>query len=292
MAPERRVFPPRGPRGSEWLDVLKRTGKQFLANDCLGLAQQVAFSSLLAFFPAVILLVGLLGLIGPGAYDSLHHLLGTVAPRAVLNAIDVAKESSTAGRAGSGIAFAAGTAGALWAASGATGSLIKAVNRAHDVPETRPFWRLRLLALGLVVLTGLVTAAVFLLIVFGGPLGEAIARRADLGPAFDVVWDAARWPTAFAGILAFFLLVYYVAPSRRPRGWRRLTPGALLGSLLWLALSALFALYTSFSDSYDRTYGSLAGAVVLLLWLDYSALAVLLGAELNAELERRRPRRL
>jgi membrane protein len=286
-ATERRVSSPAGLRAGEWLDVVKRTGKQFRADDCMGLAQQVAFNSLLAFFPAVILLIGLLGLIGPDAYDSLRHLLGAVAPQAVLNAIELAKNSSAGGGAGSAVAFAAGTAGALWAASGATGAVIKAVNRANGLPETRPFWRLRLLALALVLLTGLVTAAVFVLVVFGGPLGDAIARRADLGHPFQVAWNAARWPAAFAGILAFLSIVYYLAPSRRPRDWRRIVPGSVLGSVLWLGLSALFALYTSYSDSYDRTYGSLAGAIVLLLWLDYSAVALLLGAELNAELDRR-----
>jgi membrane protein len=286
-ATERRVSSPAGLRAGEWLDVVKRTGKQFRADDCMGLAQQVAFNSLLAFFPAVILLIGLLGLIGPDAYDSLRHLLGAVAPQAVLNAIELAKNSSAGGGAGSAVAVAAGTAGALWAASGASGSVIKAVNRANHLPETRPFWRLRLLALALVLLTGLVTAAVFVLIVFGGPLGEAIARRADLGHPFLVAWDAARWPAAFAGILVFLSVVYYMAPSRRPRSWRRVAPGSVVGATLWLGLSALFALYTSYSHSYDRTYGSLAGAIVLLLWLDYSAVALLLGAELNAELDRR-----
>ncbi len=174
------------------------TGKRFLDDGCLGLAQQIAFSSLLAFFPAVILAVGLLGLIGPGAYDSLHHLLGTVAPSAVLNAIDVAKKSAS-GRGGSAIAFAAGTIGALWAASGGTGSMIKAVNRANELPETRPFWRVRLLAITLVLVAGIVTAGLFALIVFGGPLGNAVARRAHLGGTFNVLWDALRWPIAFCG---------------------------------------------------------------------------------------------
>lgn len=283
---ERKVFSPFRLHAREWLDVLRRAGKQFLADDCMGLAQEVAYSSLLAFFPAVILVIGLLGVIGPGAYDSLINLLGTVAPHAVLNAIEIAKESSSGGGTGSAVALIVGTIGALWAASGATGSLIKAVNRANDLAETRPFWRVRLLAFGLVLVTGLITATVFVLIVFGGPLGDAIAGRAGLGHAFQVAWAVARWPIAFAGILLFFGLVYYLAPARTPRNWRWVTPGSLVGSLLWLGLSALFSLYTSFSSSYDRTYGSLAGAIVLLLWLNYSALALLFGAELNAELER------
>lgn len=273
-------------RARDWLDVLKRTGKGFLADDCMGLAQEIAFSSLLAFFPAVILVIGLLGLI-PGAYESLINLLGTVAPRGVLDAIDVARKSSAGAGAGSAIAFAVGTAGALWAAGGATGSVIKAVNRIHGEPEARPFWKVKLLAFLLVFLAGLVLAVVFVLIVFGGPLGDAVASRAGLGHVFTLVWAIARWPIAFTGILLFLGLVYYLAPARRPPSWRWITPGSLVGSLLWLALSGLFALYTSFSGSYDRTYGTLAGAIVLLLWLNYSAVALLVGAELNEQLERR-----
>ena len=243
--------------GSQWLAALKRSGKEFLADDCLGLAQQVAYSALLAFFPSVILVVGLLGLIGPGAYDSLIDLLGTVAPKGVIDTLELAKESSTGHSTGFAFALAVGLSG-VWAASGATGSVIKAVNRAEDPDETRPFWKVRLLALALVILTGLVTAAVFVLIVFGGPIGDAIARQADLGEAFTVVWSVLRWPIAFAGLL-LFSIVYWVAPNRVPRNWRWVTPGSLLGAVSWLAISGLFALYTSFSSSYDRTYGALAG---------------------------------
>lgn len=270
-----------------WGSALKSTVKAFLADDCLGLAQEIAFSSLLAFFPSVILVIGLLGLLGSGAYDSLIHLLGSVAPKGVLDAIDLAKQSSADNHAGSAIALLIGVVGALWVASGATASIVKAVNRAEDLKETRPFWRVRLLALALVMLAGLVIATVFVLIIFGGPLGDAVAKRAGLGSEFTVLWNILRWPIAFAGILAFFSLVYWLAPNRSPRNWKWLTPGSILGAVLWLALSALFALYTSFSSSYDRTYGSLAGAIILLLWLNYSAVALLLGAELNAELERR-----
>ena len=273
-------------RGVQWRSATKAAGKEFLADDCLGLAQEIAYSSLLAFFPSVILVVGLLGLFGPGAYESLTHLLGTVAPKGVLDMIKLAKDSSADNKAGSAIAFSIGLIGALWAASGATGSVIKAVNRASDLKETRPFWKTKLISFELVILTGVVTATVFLLIVFGGPLGDAIANRAHLGGAFDTLWAVLRWPIAFAGILLFFSIVYYLAPNREPRNWTWVTPGSLIGSALWLGVSALFSLYTSFSGSYDKTYGSLAGAIILLLWLNYSAWAILFGAELNAELDR------
>ena len=125
------------------------------------------------------------------------------------------------------------------------------------------------------------------MIVFGGPLGEAIADQARLGGAFDLFWGVARWPLAFLAILLFFSLVYYLAPNVDVRDWKWLTPGSLVGGLAWLALSGLFALYTSFSDSYSKTYGALASGIVLLLWLNYSAFALLFGAELNAELDRK-----
>jgi membrane protein len=152
--------------------------------------------------------------------------------------------------------------------------------------ETRPFWKVRLTSIVLVVATGLVTAALLLLIVVGGPLGHAIAEYARLGSAWDWVWNLVRWPLAFCVILAFFALVYYLAPDVETRDWRWISPGSLVGGVLWLALSGLFALYTSFSESYDETYGTLAGGIVLLLWLNYSAFALLFGAELNSELDR------
>jgi membrane protein len=268
----------------EWVAVCKRTVKEFMADDCMGLAQQIAFSSLLAFFPAMILLVGLLGLVG--AYDELGSFLGVVAPGAVTDAVDLAKRSAAGRPASASIAFALGFFGALWAASGAMGSLIKAVNKAYDRIETRPFWKVRLIALLLVFLTGFVLAGMFILIVFGEPIGEAIAEKAHLGGAFDLVWTLLRWPIAFVAVLLFFALAYYLAPNVEHRSWKWITPGSLVGAVLWLALSGLFALYTNFSDSYDRTYGTLAGGIVLLLWLYYSSMAVLFGAELNAELDR------
>ena len=270
----------------DWLTVFKRTGKQFLADDCMGLGQQVAFSSLFAFLPTVILLIGLLGLFGDRAFNSLQEFVASVAPHGVTSIIDLAKEDAARNKSGSAIAFVTGLFLAVWAATGAMGALIKAVNRAYDRIETRPFWKQRLIALLLVVATGLVLAGVFLLIVFGGPIGEAIANRANLGNEFTVVWNILRWPIAFGAVLLFNALVFYLAPNMPRRSWRWLTPGSLVAAVSWLVLSGLFALYTSYSSSYSRTYGSIAGAIILLLWLYYSALAILFGAELNAQLDR------
>jgi membrane protein len=267
---------------AEWLSVFKRSFKAFLADDAMGLSAQVAFSSLLAFFPAVVFLVGLLDLIG--AYDALRDFLAPIAPGDVLETIETLQEDTS--KSTSVVAFVVGAAGAIWAASGAMNAVIKAVNRAYDRVETRPFWKTRIIAAVLVMLTGVVLAGLLLLIVFGGPLGTAIADKAGLGGAFELFWAILRWPIAFLAILLFFALTYYLAPNVDIRSWHWLTPGSLVGSVMWLALSGLFALYTSFSDSYSKTYGALASGIVLLLWLNYSAFALLFGAELNSELDR------
>jgi membrane protein len=269
-------------RRDEWIAVFKRTFRQFMADDCMGLSQQIAFSSLLAFFPAVIFLVAVLGLIG--AYDALLTFLNPVVPNSVTDLIEQLEQDSSG--AGSLALVLLGAFGALWAGSGAMASMVKAVNRAYGRLETRPLWKVRLISLVLVVASGLVLAGMLLLIVLGGKLGEAIAHKAHLGGAFLWFWDIFRWPVAFVVILLLFALIYYLAPNTTPRSWRWVTPGSLVGSLMWLAISGLFALYTALSSSYSKTYGSLAGGIVLLLWLNYGAWAVLFGAELNAELDR------
>ena len=165
------------------------------------------------------------------------------------------------------------------------GSVVKAVNRTYDRMETRPFWKVKLISIFLVLVSALVTAGMLLLIVLGGTLGDAISRRTHNG-SFTWVWNILRWPIAFGAVLLLFALIYYLAPNTDERRWRWVSAGAVTGGVMWLALSGLFALYTSFSSSYTRTYGALARGIILLLWLNYSAWAVLFGAELNAQLDR------
>jgi membrane protein len=267
---------------SEWLAALRGSFSAFMKHDCMGLSQQIAYSSLLAFFPATAFVVGALGLFH--LFDDVKRLLDPIAPNGVITFIDSLQKDSRGGA--SAAAFLLGFFGAVWAASGAMGTVIKAVNRAVDRQETRPFWRVRAVAILLVVSSGITTAGVFLLIVVGGSLGDAIAKKAHLGGAFQWVWGIARWPVAFTAILAFFSLVYYLAPDKEQRSWKWITPGSLVGGLLWLLLSGLFALYVTYAGNYTKTYGTIASGVILLLWLNYSAFALLFGAELNSELER------
>ena len=276
---------PSGPQrlgGGEWIAVLKRSFAEFLNDDCMGLSQQIAYSSLLAFFPAVAFIVGALGIFH--LFDDVKSLLDPIAPSGVISFITTLQHDSRGGTKVT--AFVVGLFGAVWAASGAMGSVIKAVNRAYDRQETRPFWKVRITAIVLVVLSGLTTAGVFVLVIVGGALGDAIAKKAGLGSAFQLLWGIARWPVAFLAILLFFALVYYLAPNQDVRNWKWISPGSIVGSALWLALSGLFALYVTYAGNYSKTYGTLASGVILLLWLNYSAFALLFGAELNAELDR------
>jgi membrane protein len=248
----------------------------------MGLSQEVAYSSLLAFFPAMAFVVGALGLFH--LFGDVKSLLDPIAPNGVIKFITSLQRDSGGGT--SAAAFIVGLFGAVWAASGAMGSVIKAVNRAYERQETRPFWKVRAIAILLVAITGITTTLVFLLIVVGGKLGEAISKKAGLSGAFDWTWGILRWPVAFAAILLFFAFVYDLAPNRDQRSWKWITPGSVVGAVLWLVLSGLFALYVTFAGHYTKTYGSIASGVILLLWLNYSAFALLYGAELNSELDR------
>jgi membrane protein len=264
------------------LAAAKRAGGQFMADDCMGLAQAVAYSWMLAFFPAIAFFLGLLGVLH--LYDDVKTFLGTVAPGGVIKFIDGLQKDSQGGV--KVLALLAGGAGALWAASGAMGSVIKAVNRAYERIETRPFWKVRLTAIVLVLLSSATILVLAVLIVFGGPIGAAIANKAGLGGAFTLLWSIARWPIAFVAVLLLFAFVYYFAPNVDHRHWRWITPGSFVGAVLWLVLSGLFTLYVTFAGSYSKTYGSIAAGVILMLWLNYTAWAILFGAELNSELER------
>jgi membrane protein len=266
----------------EWLGALRGGFRAFMRDDCMGLSQQIAYSSLLAFFPAVAFLIGALSIFH--LFDGVKQLLDPIAPSGVITFIDNLQQDSKNGA--SAAAFVLGFFGAVWAASGAMGTIMKAVNRAYELQETRPFWKSRVVAIVLVLATGITTAGVFLLIVVGGSLGDAIAKKAGLGGAFQWTWSVLRWPIAFCAILLFFALVYYLGPNMRQRSWKWVTPGSVVGGALWLALSGLFALYVTFAGNYTKTYGTLASGIILLLWLNYSAFSLLYGAELNSELDR------
>lgn len=269
-------------RPSEWLGVFKRTGKEFLSDNCMSLGQQIAYSSALALFPTAAFLIGLLSVFG--LFDPIQSFLGTVAPHGVISFIQ-GLQTDSHGSAGA-VALVLGGVGAVWTASGAMGTVMQAVNIAYDRFDDRSFVQKRITAIVLVGLFGATIVALAILLLFGGPLGEAIANKAHLGTAFTWAWRILRWPVAFVAVLILFGLVYYFSPNLQHRRWQWVTPGAVVGAALWLLLSGLFTVYVTFAGSYSKTYGSLAAAFILLVWLNYSSWAILFGAELNAELDR------
>jgi membrane protein len=269
-------------RPSEWAAVFRRAARGFLTDNCMSLGQQVAYSSALALFPTAAFLLGLLAVLG--LFDPLQSFLGRVAPDGVISFIQGLQNDSHGGTGA--VALVLGGAGAIWAASGAMGTVMQAVNIAYDRFDDRTYVRKRLTAIVLVLLFGATIVALAVLLLFGGPLGRAIADEAHLGTAFTWAWRILRWPVAFVAVLILFGLVYYFSPNVQHRHWQWITPGSVVGAALWLLLSALFTVYVTFAGSYSKTYGSLAAAFILLVWLNYSAWAILFGAELNAELDR------
>jgi membrane protein len=233
-------------------------------------------------------LVSILGLAGDSAtksvLDNLHELGSGPATDIVSGAIkQIASSQGTAG-----VALVIGLVAALWSASGFVGAFSRACNVIYEVEEGRPFWKLRPFQIAMTLLLLLLVALSAIAVVISGPLAERVGSIFGLGDTAVTVWDLAKWPVIVLIVMAMIAILYYAAPNVRHPGFRWITPGGVLAVFLWIAASAAFAFYVANFGSYNATYGSLAGVVAFLVWLWISNLAILLGAELNAELERGR----
>jgi membrane protein len=266
--------------------ALKATVQEFQRDDVLGLAAQLAYYLILALFPFILVLVSLMGLLGsPELASTVLDYFQQVMPQQVYELIETYTEDIISGREKSPTLLSFGILFTLWSASGAFAALINALNRAYDVQETRPFWKVRgiaiLMTLGLSVL---ILLGVLLLVV-GEPIGRAVADVFGLGDLFELVWNIARWPVALFFMVFTVALVYYFAPDvEQPFRW--ITPGGLIGVLLWVLASVGFNFYVSNFGSYNKTYGSIGAVIILLLYLYISSLTILFGATLNATLVR------
>jgi membrane protein len=267
-----------------WKDVLARTARQIREDNVVLMAAGVAFFALLALVPALVAFVSLYGIVADPA-DVDRHIgdMLAAAPgdvrEMVQTQLDAAVErSSTAATLSAAVAIAV----ALWSASAGTKHLIGAINTAYNEPETRGFFKLRGLALLLTVGAVVFVVAAFSVIA----VLPAVLSNTALGDASRITINILRWPGIALGLMAALAVVYRVAPDRDDPRWRWATPGALIAVVLWVAGSGLFSLYAANFGNYDETYGSLAGIVVTMLWLFLSAFVVILGAEVNAELER------
>ncbi|MFJ1709317.1 YihY/virulence factor BrkB family protein [Kitasatospora sp. NPDC088346] len=271
-----------------WWAVVRRTGKEFLDDELPDRAAALTYYGVLAIFPALLVLVSVLGVVGQSATTSVLDNLQDLAPgpaRDILrNAVNQLRNSG----ATSTVAMVVGLAAALWAASGYVAAFIRSANAVYDIREGRPVWKTTPLRLGLTLLLMAMLAASAVIVVFTGPLADRGGRALGIGSTALTVWSFVKWPVLVLLVVLMIALLYWAAPNVRDRGFRWISPGSVLAVALWLAASAGFALYVANFASYNKTYGTLAGVVVFLVWLWISNLAVLLGLEFDAELSRER----
>jgi membrane protein len=271
-----------------WFDATKRAIHEFSVDAIPDWAAALTYYGILSIFPALLVLVAALGLLGESTTDNVQNQVTDIAPGQVgefLNqTIDQVRDNAGA----AGLVAILGLLVAFWSASGYIGAFMRASNAIYDVPEGRPVWRTIPTRLALTAGVGILLIASALIVVFTGPLAEQAGNLIGVGPTAVTVWAIAKWPVLLILVSLMFSLLYWLAPNVRQGGWRWITVGGLVAVLAWLIISGLFAIYLAYFASYNRTYGAIAGVVVFLVWLWLTNLAILLGAEVNAELERAR----
>jgi membrane protein len=271
-----------------WLGVLKRTVSEFRRDNLTDWAAALTYYGILSIFPAIIALVSILGLIGTSATQPLLDNLGKVAPGPAKTILTSAIENLQKSQGAAGIIFFAGLAGALWSASGYVAAFMRASNAIYDVEEGRPVWKTIPLRVGMTVVLVVLLAVSAVAVVLTGGLAEQVGSVVGVGSSAVTAWDIAKWPVLLLIVGFMFALLYWASPNAKHPGFRWVSPGGLFAVIVWVIASAAFAFYVANFSSYNKTYGALAGVVVFLVWLWISNIAVLLGAELNAELERGR----
>ncbi|MDS0139018.1 MULTISPECIES: YihY/virulence factor BrkB family protein [unclassified Amycolatopsis] len=271
-----------------WGGALKRTFKQFNRDNLTDWAAALTYYGVLSLFPGIIVLTAILGLLGPDKIQTVIDNINQVVPGQGKDILVGAIRELTGSRSLAGPLAIIGLLGALWSASGYIGAFMRASNAIYGMPEGRPVWKTIPLRIALTVGIVVLLAACALGVVATGAVARRLGDLIGLGSTGVLVWEIAKWPViALLASLAFALL-YWVGPNVRLPGFKWLTPGGLLAVVLWVLASAGFALYVANFGSYNKTYGSLAGVIVFLVWLWISNLAILLGAELDAELARGR----
>jgi membrane protein len=271
-----------------WLGVLKRTGKEFSADNLTDWAAALTYYGVLAIFPALIALVSILGLVGTSATQPLLDNLGQVAPGPAKDILTGAVGGLQRSRGAAGLLFFVGIGAAIWSASGYVGAFMRASNAIYEVEEGRPFWLKRPVQLAVTIVMLILLALSAVAVVITGGLATQVGNLVGAGSAAVTVWDIAKWPVLLLVVALMFSILYWAAPNVRQPGFRWLTPGGITAVVVWLLASAAFAFYVANFSSYNKTYGTLGGVIAFLVWLWISNLAVLFGAELNAELERGR----
>jgi membrane protein len=270
--------------------ILVRSGKEFMDDNCMMLASALAYSTFFAIPSVLLAAVGVFTLVAsPSTITSLIHHLDGVIPSSAQHLLQTSLARASSHPSGGIVATAVGFLLAVWSVTGAMNSYMTAINLAYERKDNRSFVRKRWVALKMAVIIALAFLLVAVLLMFGPVISSAIARHAGgAGHVVKIAWWAAQWPILFAGLLAAFATLLYLAPDVDLPKWEFLTPGSVVAVLVWLAASAGFAVYTATFASYNKTWGSLAAVIVMLTWLWLTGMALLLGAEINAESERSR----
>jgi membrane protein len=270
------------------LATLKRTFAEFQDDNLTDWAAALTYYGLLALFPALIALVSILGLIGDPrtTTSTITEVIAEIGPNSAARTFAGPVESLASNGSAAGFAFVLGLAVALWSASGYVGAFIRASNVIYETEEGRPFWKLRPLQIAVTLVMVLMTAMLALGLVLTGPIVNAIAGPIGAGSTAVALWNIAKWPVMALVFVAMVSILYYASPNAKIRGLRWVTPGSLVAIVVWGIASAGFAFYVANFASYDKTYGTLGGLVVLLVWFWITNVAILFGHQLNAELER------
>jgi membrane protein len=268
--------------------VLKRTVREFKADNLTDWAAALTYYGILSIFPMLIALVSILGLVGSSATDPLIANLNTVAPGPAKDIFTSAINNLKQSQGAAGVLFVVGLAGALWSASGYVAAFMRASNAIYDIEEGRPVWKTAPTRLWVTLVLIVMLAITAIGVIATGGLAKQIGNVIGVGGSAVQAWDIAKWPVLLVIVSLMFAILYWAAPNVKHPKFRWVSPGGLVAVVVWILASAAFAFYVANFGSYNKTYGALGGIITFLVWLWISNIAVLLGAEFNAELERGR----
>ena len=273
-----------------WTYVLRKTVREFSKDECTDLAAALTYYAVLAMFPAAIAMLSLVGLVGQGqtTVTTLLDILRQVGASGVAKTLGPTLNQLAASQHAAGFAFVIGLLAALWSASGYVGAFGRAMNRMYEVREGRPIWKLRPIQIVVTVVALVLAAAVVIAFALTGSVAQAVGNAIGLGSTAITVWNIAKWPVMLLVVIVIVAILYWATPNVSQPKFRWLSVGAVVAIVSWIVASALFGFYVANFSSYNKTYGALAGVIVFLLWLWITNLALLFGAELDAELERGR----